>query len=73
MGVFTFIFELLDFIGHFHAFWAFIFSRKFRKTTISSWRKERWYGKLGMALDGFMASLVGLFPMWLLLAVWHNG
>ena len=58
-------FESLDFFAYFYFFWAFIFSKKFRKTTFADWQKKQWAGKLGMVLDGLMACLVGLMPVWI--------
>ncbi len=70
--VIVFFAELIEFLGGFYFFWAFFFSRKFRKEIFEKWKKNRWGGRLGMLMDALMATLIGLSPLWITLAVHYD-
>ena len=41
-------------------FWAFLFSPKYRATTLRTWRQAGWGTRSMMVLEGGIATLVGL-------------
>lgn len=59
--------RLFELLVYFYFFWAFIFSGKFRKKTIRSWKTANFKGRFAILVEALFSLLVGLLPLWLLI------
>ncbi len=60
--------EVLELLGYFTAFWAFLFSPGYRRRQIAEFREAGAIRRCGIALEGSVATFCGLLPF--LVLVW---
>ena len=61
--------QTFDALGYLFGFWAFIFSRRFRRWTLQRWREGSRLDKAWIPFEVLLATLFGVGPV-LLLAIW---